>query len=135
MCSSKLREEMVQNRKFAHQHGLTVDGTYAVSPHHSGVYPVLDSLFQLWKDIWNISVTSTEQYPHLKSVHGRKGFVHADIAVLPRQLCGLYTKTLRFTDYPGGIVALDRDLKGGDTFLQGQCFILHFLLQFFSAGL
>ena len=34
---SKLREEMLQNRNFVNQHGLTVDGTYAVSPHHSGM--------------------------------------------------------------------------------------------------
>lgn len=33
---------------------------YSVSPHHSGVYPIYNSLYKLWKKIWNVSVTSTE---------------------------------------------------------------------------
>ena len=114
---NKLREEMLENKKFAAKYGIKVDGSYAVSPHHSGVYPVVHILYQLWKDIWNVSVTSTEQYPHLKSSHGRKGFIYNDISVLPRQVLGLYTRTLRFNDYPGGILGLERDVRGGDSFM------------------
>ena len=114
---TKLREEMVENKKFAGKYGLRVKDFYAVAPHHSGVYPVTQNLYQLWRDIWNVSVTSTEQYPHLRATYGRKGFIYNDISVLPRQMLGLYTKTLRFTDYPGGILGLERDVRGGDTFL------------------
>ena len=52
-----------------------------MAPHHSGVYPVHEALYEAWKDVYDIKVTSTEGYPHLYPAHGRKGFVHNDIMV------------------------------------------------------
>lgn len=57
---------------------------YAVAPHHSGVYPVHIQLYDAWKKVWGIKVTSTEEYPHLKPARFRRGFIHSGISV--RQL-------------------------------------------------
>lgn len=54
---------------------------YAVAPHHSGVYPVHVQLYEAWKQVWNIRVTSTEEYPHLKPARYRRGFIHNGIMV------------------------------------------------------
>lgn len=54
---------------------------YAVAPHHSGVYPVHVQLYDAWKKVWNIRVTSTEEYPHLKPARYRRGFIHKNIMV------------------------------------------------------
>lgn len=48
------------------EHGIPVDSGYSVSPHHSGVYPVHEILYDAWKKVWNVRVTSTEEYPHLR---------------------------------------------------------------------
>lgn len=55
---------------------------YAVAPHHSGVYPVHNQLYKAWKSVWGISVTSTEEYPHLRPARFRRGFIHSGIKVL-----------------------------------------------------
>lgn len=57
---------------------------YAVSPHHSGVYPVHSQLYEAWKNIWGIQVTSTEEYPHLRPARHRRGFIHTGIQVRDR---------------------------------------------------
>lgn len=57
---------------------------YAVSPHHSGVYPVHSQLYEAWKNIWEIRVTSTEEYPHLRPARHRRGFIHNGIQVRDR---------------------------------------------------
>lgn len=54
---------------------------YAVAPHHSGVYPVHVQLYEAWKQVWSIKVTSTEEYPHLKPARYRRGFIHNGIMV------------------------------------------------------
>lgn len=54
---------------------------YAVAPHHSGVYPVHMQLYDAWKKVWGIKVTSTEEYPHLKPARFRRGFIHSGISV------------------------------------------------------
>lgn len=54
---------------------------YAVAPHHSGVYPVHVQLYEAWKQVWGIKVTSTEEYPHLKPARYRRGFIHSGIMV------------------------------------------------------
>lgn len=54
---------------------------YAVAPHHSGVYPVHVQLYDAWKKVWGIKVTSTEEYPHLKPARFRRGFIHSGISV------------------------------------------------------
>lgn len=62
--------------------GLHVNSGYAVSPQHAGVYPVHEALYNSWKLIWNITVTSTEEYPHFRPASSRRGFVHRNISVI-----------------------------------------------------
>ncbi|RNA25299.1 bifunctional heparan sulfate N-deacetylase N-sulfotransferase 1 [Brachionus plicatilis] len=114
--SSQLKEQLYFNFFFAQEHGLPANTFYAVSPHHSGVYPVSNSLYELWARIWMIKVTSTEEYPHLRPAHLRRGFVHKKIMVLPRQTCGIFTHTNFFTTYPKGIANLLSKLYGGEIF-------------------
>ncbi|KAJ7401657.1 hypothetical protein BTVI_93724 [Pitangus sulphuratus] len=90
---------------------------YAVAPHHSGVYPVHIQLYEAWKKVWHIRVTSTEEYPHLKPARYRRGFIHNGIMVLPRQTCGLFTHTIFYKEYPGGPQELDKSIRGGELFL------------------
>uniref|UniRef100_A0A8C5LP71 Bifunctional heparan sulfate N-deacetylase/N-sulfotransferase 1 n=1 Tax=Leptobrachium leishanense TaxID=445787 RepID=A0A8C5LP71_9ANUR len=113
---SSLVEQMILNKKFALEHGIPTDGGYAVAPHHSGVYPVHIPLYEAWKKIWGIKVTSTEEYPHLKPARYRQGFIHKNIMVLPRQTCGLFTHTIFYKEYPGGPTELDRSIQGGELF-------------------
>lgn len=63
------------------EHGIPTDMGYAVAPHHSGVYPVHSQLYEAWKSIWGIKVTSTEEYPHLRPARYRRGFIHNSIQV------------------------------------------------------
>lgn len=63
------------------EHGIPTDMGYAVAPHHSGVYPVHIQLYEAWKKVWHIRVTSTEEYPHLKPARYRRGFIHNGIMV------------------------------------------------------
>lgn len=96
--------------------GIPVDSGYSVSPHHSGVYPVHEVLYTAWKKVWNIRVTSTEEYPHLRPARLRRGFIHKNIMVLPRQTCGLFTHTMFIDRYPGGREKLDESIQGGELF-------------------
>ncbi|KAK2116657.1 Bifunctional heparan sulfate N-deacetylase/N-sulfotransferase 1 [Saguinus oedipus] len=114
---SVLAEQMALNKKFAVEHGIPTDMGYAVAPHHSGVYPVHMQLYEAWKQVWNIRVTSTEEYPHLKPARYRRGFIHNGIMVLPRQTCGLFTHTIFYNEYPGGSSELDKIINGGELFL------------------
>uniref|UniRef100_A0A8C0H7D1 Bifunctional heparan sulfate N-deacetylase/N-sulfotransferase 1 n=1 Tax=Chelonoidis abingdonii TaxID=106734 RepID=A0A8C0H7D1_CHEAB len=114
---SVLAEQMTMNKKFAVEHGIPTDMGYAVAPHHSGVYPVHVQLYEAWKQVWAIKVTSTEEYPHLKPARYRRGFVHNGIMVLPRQTCGLFTHTIFYNEYPGGSSELDKIINGGELFL------------------
>lgn len=63
------------------EHGIPTDLGYAVAPHHSGVYPVHTQLYEAWKSVWSIQVTSTEEYPHLRPARYRRGFIHNGIMV------------------------------------------------------
>ena len=45
--------------------GISTEFKYSVAPHHSGVYPIHEQLYDAWKRVWDIEVTSTEEYPHL----------------------------------------------------------------------
>uniref|UniRef100_A0A7R9I1I9 [heparan sulfate]-glucosamine N-sulfotransferase n=1 Tax=Timema bartmani TaxID=61472 RepID=A0A7R9I1I9_9NEOP len=107
-----LEMEMVLNKQFADEHGIPVDSGYSIAPHHSGVYPVHEILYESWKKVWNVRVTSTEEYPHLRPARLRKGFVHRNIMVLPRQTCGLFTHTIMIEKYPGGRNKLDESIQG-----------------------
>ncbi|XP_074040411.1 N-deacetylase and N-sulfotransferase sfl [Leptinotarsa decemlineata] len=111
-----LMEDMVLNKNFAKEKGIPVDSGYSISPHHSGVYPVHEPLYTAWKKVWNIRVTSTEEYPHLRPARLRRGFIHRNIMVLPRQTCGLFTHTMLIDRYPGGRDKLDESIQGGELF-------------------
>uniref|UniRef100_A0A8D3CKH3 [heparan sulfate]-glucosamine N-sulfotransferase n=1 Tax=Scophthalmus maximus TaxID=52904 RepID=A0A8D3CKH3_SCOMX len=114
---SVLAEQMRLNKIFAQEHGIPTDMGYAVAPHHSGVYPVHSQLYEAWKSVWDIKVTSTEEYPHLRPARYRRGFIHNGIRVLPRQTCGLFTHTIFYNEYPGGSKELDKSIRGGELFL------------------
>ncbi|NXY89010.1 NDST4 sulfotransferase, partial [Alcedo cyanopectus] len=114
---SSLVEQMILNKEFAIEHGIPTGMGYAVAPHHSGVYPVHIQLYEAWKKVWHIRVTSTEEYPHLKPARYRRGFIHSGIMVLPRQTCGLFTHTIFYKEYPGGPQELDKSIRGGELFL------------------
>ncbi|KAJ3609991.1 hypothetical protein NHX12_022085 [Muraenolepis orangiensis] len=112
-----LAEQMRLNMVFAQEHGIPTDMGYAVAPHHSGVYPVHSQLYEAWKSVWAIQVTSTEEYPHLRPARYRRGFIHSGVQVLPRQTCGLFTHTIFYHEYPGGNKELDKSIRGGELFL------------------
>lgn len=114
---SALMEQMALNKDFAVEHGIPTHLGYAVAPHHSGVYPVHSQLYEAWKKVWGIQVTSTEEYPHLKPARHRKGFIYNSVMVLPRQTCGLFTHTIFYKEYPGGPQELDKSIRGGELFL------------------
>lgn len=63
---SQLETEMMLNKQFAIEHGIPTNSCYSVSPHHSGVYPVHEPLYEAWRKVWDVKVTSTEEYPHLR---------------------------------------------------------------------
>lgn len=68
-------------RTYLQEYGIPTDCSYSVAPHHSGVYPVHEPLYSAWKRVWNIKVTSTEEYPHLRPARLRRGFIHRGIMV------------------------------------------------------
>jgi len=107
---------MELNKAFAADKGIPVEGEYSVAPHHSGVFPVHQPLYDAWKQVWNIGVTSTEEYPNLRPAKRRRGFIHSGVSVLPRQTCGLYTKNLFYDEYPGSPRKLESSIKGGELF-------------------
>ncbi|XP_058838598.1 bifunctional heparan sulfate N-deacetylase/N-sulfotransferase [Topomyia yanbarensis] len=111
-----LMNDMMLNKDFAKEKGIPTDSGYSVSPHHSGVYPAHELLYMAWKKVWNIKVTSTEEYPHLRPARLRRGFIHRNIMVLPRQTCGLFTHTMYIDRYPGGRDKLDESIQGGELF-------------------
>ncbi|XP_043646644.1 bifunctional heparan sulfate N-deacetylase/N-sulfotransferase [Drosophila teissieri] len=111
-----LMAEMHLNYAFAVDHNIPTDSGYSISPHHSGVYPAHELLYLAWKKVWNVKVTSTEEYPHLRPARLRRGFIHRNIMVLPRQTCGLFTHTMYIDRYPGGRDKLDESIQGGELF-------------------
>ncbi|BET01250.1 Heparan sulfate N-deacetylase [Nesidiocoris tenuis] len=113
---TQLEYDMMLNKNFGKEHGIPTDSGYSVAPHHSGVYPVHEALYAAWKKVWNIKVTSTEEYPHLRPARLRRGFIHRGIMVLPRQTCGLFTHTIMIDRYPGGREKLDESIQGGELF-------------------
>ncbi|GAB6028457.1 hypothetical protein CHUAL_002617 [Chamberlinius hualienensis] len=113
---TELEEEMRHNKLFAKEHNIPTDSGYSIAPHHSGVYPVHEILYEAWKRVWNVRVSSTEEYPHLRPARLRRGFIHRAIMVLPRQTCGLYTHTIYIDHYPGGRQKLEMSIHGGELF-------------------
>ncbi|CAJ0584851.1 unnamed protein product, partial [Mesorhabditis spiculigera] len=111
-----LESVMSQNKQFAETMKLPVPFPYSISPQHAGVFPAHAPLYDAWKKIWNVSVTATEEYPHLRPPSDRRGFIHKGIKVLPRQTCGLYTHTQFFHTYPDGLAKLFANVYGGELF-------------------
>ncbi|CAF4103085.1 unnamed protein product, partial [Rotaria sp. Silwood2] len=65
------------NIAFAQKHQLPLDPTYAVAPHHTGIYPINPIVYDIWHRIINFNVTSTENYPyHHMSPSNRRGFIY-----------------------------------------------------------
>ncbi|KAL5103383.1 Bifunctional heparan sulfate N-deacetylase/N-sulfotransferase 2 [Taenia crassiceps] len=116
LSQSDLLRQFQLNRQFAEEKDLPIAEGYAVSPHHSGVYPVIPSLYTAWKEVWGINVTTTEGYPRLFPPHFRRGFHYQGVQVLPRQVCGVYTTANRLKNYPGGMEKLEGRAFGGDLF-------------------
>lgn len=97
---SFLRSQTLENINFAQKHQIPINASfYSVSPHHSGIYPIYEPLYKIWSELLSIKATSTETYPHQSPIHLRRGFVHNNIMIAPRQSCGLYTHTLYFDRY------------------------------------
>ena len=63
-------------------HDIPVKNNYSVAPHHAGVYPVHEELYEAWKEVWGVEVTSTEEYPSLWPARARRGFVYRNIKVM-----------------------------------------------------
>ncbi|CAL1537160.1 unnamed protein product [Lymnaea stagnalis] len=103
------------NTIFAEKHKIRVVKDYMVTPHHSGVYPALEMVYDEWIKR-GVVCSSTEEYPSITPQWGRRGFIHRGIMVVPRQTCRLYTKTVNFEDYPGGKEQLDYSIRGGFLF-------------------
>jgi len=79
---SLLRDEIEMNLQFAREmHLPIIEKGYAVSPHHSGIYPVHSMLYWVWQHVLNVSVTSTEEYPHMYPFQKRRGFIHHGVMV------------------------------------------------------
>jgi len=62
-------------------YNIPTNQSYSVAPHHAGVFPVHEDLYEAWKRVWGVTVTSTEEYPHLRPARYRRGFIHKDIMV------------------------------------------------------
>ncbi|KAL7058189.1 hypothetical protein AAHC03_016759 [Spirometra sp. Aus1] len=95
LSESDLLDQLMKNKEFATVHNLPIQEGYAVAPHHSGVYPVLPSLFRAWKKVWGINVTTTEGYPRLFPAWNRRGFAYDGVQVVPSVFVSLFEK-----DYP-----------------------------------
>ena len=52
-----------------------------VTPHHSGVYPVVDHLYDAWVEERGVVCTSTEEYPRYVPHWERRGFIYKGIMV------------------------------------------------------
>lgn len=113
----RLEQSMLKNYQFAKEMKIPVHHQYAVAPLHAGVFPIHEELYNAWKNVWDIRVTSTEEYPRLHPAWRRRGFIYKGVMVLPRQTCGLFTHTMYYDEYPGGSQVLDKSIQGGELFL------------------
>lgn len=113
---TEIISRMQRNKNFAVEKEIDISGGYSVAPHHSGVYPVHEQLYSAWEQVWDIKVTSTEEYPSLYPARRRRGFIYRNVSVLPRQTCGLFTKNLYYDEYPGGASKIEQSIAGGELF-------------------
>ncbi|XP_055863216.1 bifunctional heparan sulfate N-deacetylase/N-sulfotransferase 3-like isoform X3 [Biomphalaria glabrata] len=115
MNYTSLKASIQKNVQFAATHGMEVIREYMVTPHHSGIYPVIESLYDYWTES-KVLCTSTDMYPRNLPQWARRGFIHRGIMVVPRQTCRLFTRTIKYENYPGGKAELDRSIFGGYLF-------------------
>ncbi|KAH9503172.1 Bifunctional heparan sulfate N-deacetylase/N-sulfotransferase 2 [Bulinus truncatus] len=115
MDRETLKGSIEKNQQFAAAHDIRVIKEYMVTPHHSGIYPVIESLYDHWREN-NVICTSTELYPRHLPQWGRRGFIHKGVMVLPRQTCRLFTRIVTYANYPGGKAELDKSIQGGYLF-------------------
>jgi heparan sulfate N-deacetylase/N-sulfotransferase NDST2 len=55
--ATELVGRMMLNKRFSEEYGIRVSHNYSVAPHHSGVYPVHEPLYQAWRKVWGIEVS------------------------------------------------------------------------------
>ncbi|CAH8653041.1 unnamed protein product [Schistosoma haematobium] len=116
MNKTFIQQDIERNQVFAKEHDIPVQIGYSVAPRHSGVYPVYPDLYEAWRTVSNVNVTSTIHYPYGRSSDFRLGFRYNNIQVLPRQTCGIYTHTPHSEDIRGGIKQLNEYIFGGTLF-------------------
>ncbi|CAK9297157.1 unnamed protein product [Gordionus sp. m RMFG-2023] len=104
---------MEKNKLFSKIHKLKMADEYAVAPKHSGVYPIQPLLYETWKKIFNISVTSTTMYPHMYPRGIRRGFIHNNISVLPRQDLALFAHQSQIKQIPNFQKYFNNHIHGG----------------------
>ncbi|CAH8870453.1 unnamed protein product [Trichobilharzia szidati] len=116
MNKTCIQQDIERNRQFAKDHDIPVQDGYSISPRHSGVYPVYPDLYDAWRAVSNVNVTSTIHYPYVRPSDFRLGFRYKNIQVLPRQTCGIYAHTLHPEDIQGGMEQLNEYILGGALF-------------------
>ncbi|XP_018649753.1 putative heparan sulfate n-deacetylase/n-sulfotransferase [Schistosoma mansoni] len=116
MNKTCIQQAIERNQVFAEERDIPVQIGYSVAPRHSGVYPVYPDLYEAWRTVSNVNVTSTIHYPYVRSSDFHSGFRYNNIQVLPRQTCGIYTHTPHPEDIRGGMKQLIEYIFGGELF-------------------
>ncbi|KAH8863727.1 Bifunctional heparan sulfate N-deacetylase/N-sulfotransferase 1 [Schistosoma japonicum] len=111
-----IQQDIERNQAFAKEHDIPVQVSYSITPGHSGVYPVFPDLYEAWRTVSNVNITSTIHYPYVRPSDFRLGFRYNNIQVLPRQTCGIYAHTLHPENIQGGIKQLNEHIFGGALF-------------------
>jgi hypothetical protein len=110
-----LDEEFSKNAEFAKLHNIKTDPNYIVkiyylnivfepylimiikvTPHHSGLYPILPSLYNLFNEKYSFQAASAQGYPLNHPMHSRRGFIYDNFMVAPRLSAFMYTNNLNF---------------------------------------
>ena len=91
-----MRAEFVNNLEFAKAKNISLNWNYSVTPHHSGIYPVLPKLFKIWSETYSIKATSTITFPNVNPNYLRRGFIFNNIMVAPRQTSFMFSTDSKF---------------------------------------
>ena len=87
---------MADNLEFARVNKIKVDPDYIVTPHHSGVYPILTRLYKAWSETFSVKASSAQSYPLTSPLYMRRGFMYNNVMVAPRQSSFMFTKNRNF---------------------------------------
>ena len=52
---------------------------YSVSPHHSGIFPVHEQLYEAWKKVWNITVSSNRRISPFNTIMEKEEDLYIEI--------------------------------------------------------